>query len=634
MINNKKMTYILTIIITLAFLAGVFLLAERHKKEESFKNTEVIVNLQELEILAYANNKDLSEVVKEFQNSGVTTILLREKTLGDLERSGDLEIIKGNNGVFLKVLNNNFNNQVEKSILSKSVGRISSLNGENLIEIPAKVPTFYSFEEGLYKILDNIGIGFDHDQIDILNDLNVMVVPQIRSWKNYSQESIDFIAGELNNISNISIILSNDSTVAGFPSHVDVLIEAVNPYKSIPVGMVEFFNQTGLGSFVYKNNMNAVRIHSISDKEMLNFTEKKALDRYLLSVEERNIRGIYVKLFNLDNPMNSYESNLKYTQKITGELTNSGFVLDQASIIKHEKQSILYYGLITAGLIAGVWMIFIKMQTPILGLSAAVGISAFILLTFISNSMMALKVTALLIVLVYPVLAFTSVIEYKDNFSKATVLRSLKDAVSISVVTFSGGLMMAALLSFTPFMIKTDQFSGVKVAHLIPLIVIPLLLIFWNKDGIKNLKKLFNTAIEYKVAVAGVLGAAALGYYMLRTGNQGAGLVLGIEERFRDALNYYLGVRPRTKEFLIGYPSLVLLTYLGLNKRTWILLFPAIIGQISLANTYAHIHTSIMVSLQRSGLGIIIGLVIGVVLILCWNVLEKLYEKLCQKYFN
>lgn len=627
MIKNKWITYILTLVIGIGFLTSVFLLSERHKAEENFKNLEIILSINDLETLANANDKDLEEVILDFKESGATSIIIREKSLGDLERNGELEIVKKPGGVYLDILNKNYSEQVEKNITSKKIGKKLILDGKELLEIPIKVASSYASDEGYVKILDETGIGFDIKQLEIINKTGMMVIPQIRSWKNYNQESIDLLAMELENIDNISLILNNDSSVVGYPGYVDEIIDTLNPTKEIPVGMVEFFYQSGLNSMIYKNDMQTVRIHSISDKEMLNFSEKRAIERYLLSAEERNIRGIFLKLFYLDNPMNSYHSNIGYVETISESLVDSGFSLDKASIIEYNKKNIVFYGIIVLALLAGIGMIFVKLKNPFLGLLGILGAGGLIGALFLVNSLMALKIAALLLVLVYPILAFVSVLQYEEDGVKSNIINALKNTITISVITFAGGLMMASLLSFTPFMIKTNQFAGVKIAHLIPLILIPLILMFWSKEGFANIKRILNMAIEYKVAVLGVIGAAALAYYLLRTGNQGAGLVSGFENTLREFLNNSLGVRPRTKEFLIGYPFLLLLMYLGLNKKTWVLLFPAIIGQISLANTYAHIHTPIGVSLQRSALGLIIGLALGLILIIAWKIMENIYEQ-------
>ena len=79
--NNKKILYILTIAILISFLASVFLISERHKKEETFRNVELILSNQDLETLAYANEKSFETVLADFKEAGATSVIFREKSL-------------------------------------------------------------------------------------------------------------------------------------------------------------------------------------------------------------------------------------------------------------------------------------------------------------------------------------------------------------------------------------------------------------------------------------------------------------------------------------------------------------------------------------------------------------------------
>jgi hypothetical protein len=84
-----------------------------------------------------------------------------------------------------------------------------------------------------------------------------------------------------------------------------------------------------------------------------------------------------------------------------------------------------------------------------------------------------------------------------------------------------------------------------------------------------------------------------------------------------------LVARPRTKEFLIGHPLLVAALDQRLRGRKslsgW-LMVGAVIGQLSMVNTFSHIHTPLWVSGLRTGLGLVLGLAIG------WVILRPLVE--------
>jgi hypothetical protein len=82
-------------------------------------------------------------------------------------------------------------------------------------------------------------------------------------------------------------------------------------------------------------------------------------------------------------------------------------------------------------------------------------------------------------------------------------------------------------------------------------------------------------------------------------------------------------VRPRSKEFLFGYPLLITglcLYYSG--RRRWYLLFgcAGAIAQADLLNTFCHIHTPLIISIIRAALGWILGLGIGFV---AYNIIQR-----------
>jgi hypothetical protein len=115
-------------------------------------------------------------------------------------------------------------------------------------------------------------------------------------------------------------------------------------------------------------------------------------------------------------------------------------------------------------------------------------------------------------------------------------------------------------------------------------------------------------------------------YYLTRTGN--AGQVSGVEMHFRSVLENTFGVRPRTKEFLFGHPLLFAGIFLALRYRwAMVLLVVGTMAQLSMVDTFAHIHTPLILSFTRILLGIGIGLIVGLVIIAVWQIAEKLWSR-------
>jgi hypothetical protein len=109
----------------------------------------------------------------------------------------------------------------------------------------------------------------------------------------------------------------------------------------------------------------------------------------------------------------------------------------------------------------------------------------------------------------------------------------------------------------------------------------------------------------------------------MRTGNDSGIGVSGLELKFRAVLDRLMMVRPRTKEFLIGHPALFLGIAFLLKQRRLLglpLVALGILGQVSLVNTFCHIHTPLLMSVIRAFNGLALGLVIGW---LVWIVIEK-----------
>lgn len=152
-----------------------------------------------------------------------------------------------------------------------------------------------------------------------------------------------------------------------------------------------------------------------------------------------------------------------------------------------------------------------------------------------------------------------------------------------------------------------------------------------RKSPLQTVKQLLDKALDYKWAALAAIVAVAGFIYISRTGNTTAELSAA-EAGMRNFLNDVLGVRPQQQRiFNWEIPLTLLLFWLGASSRNWILTIPAVIGQVSLVNTYAHIHTALLISLQRSFNGLVLGIVIGLLLILAIQLLIKLYHRLEEK---
>jgi H+/Cl- antiporter ClcA len=107
-----------------------------------------------------------------------------------------------------------------------------------------------------------------------------------------------------------------------------------------------------------------------------------------------------------------------------------------------------------------------------------------------------------------------------------------------------------------------------------------------------------------------------------------------LELRLREVLETIFMARPRFKEILIGYPAILSLVYLyrryPFKELVLILGLGAMMGTISIVNSFSHVFTAITISASRTLAGLWVGIVIGLGVLLGIWILEKIWEKWIQ----
>jgi Family of unknown function (DUF5693) len=83
-------------------------------------------------------------------------------------------------------------------------------------------------------------------------------------------------------------------------------------------------------------------------------------------------------------------------------------------------------------------------------------------------------------------------------------------------------------------------------------------------------------------------------------------------------LTNVLSVRPRFKEFLVGFPCMMLIAALApLHRRAvgWLLALGAGVGIGDVIDTFSHLHTPLSISLLRIVNGLIVGVIVGSIVV-------------------
>lgn len=349
------------------------------------------------------------------------------------------------------------------------------------------------------------------------------------------------------------------------------------------------------------NPTNMVRLHGISAREMQVLSDERILNRYMRGVNERNMRVLYVRPF--VHGEDSWERSLNLLDSLELRLQNAGFKLGTASPFAAWKPSVFWVGVVGAGIWAGA-VLYAKMLFPrFTKLFFWGGLLAYLasLVLLAISPILAKQALALLAAITFPALS----IQFLEC-GKTTLRRY----VTVATVSLLGSLFIVATLSGTEFLVKLVEFRGVKLMH-----VLPIGLVFFTL--VRPLKDWLQKAIPVRyLIIAGAMGLAGV-LYILRTGNFGIP-VPSFEVQVREFLENVLRVRPRTKEFLLGHPALYFALQSKHPQKSWWLPI-AVIGQLSLVNTFTHTHTFLWVSLLRTVYGLVFGYLLGWLLLQLYN---------------
>jgi len=631
--------------------------------EAKNKTVGLLVDYDELTRLADGvNDATFSDMVRKTSLAGATGLVIRERLLSEWEVSGELIVLSGGQLRFqlenktgepgLTNINASEITPNKTYILTKIQlvydQIFALLNAKARHPEPFNVPGYMCIAVQLHSSeRATLGFGFPISQLEQAAAAGFQIIPRLRNWEPMTEASLKEVFNWVSKIPNVAAIGFNDQTVPGDgtnPIKQDLLANAVSRLK-VPLVSFEFYDQIGLPGLADRLDNNLIRAHAIADNEMRKYSEfDAAMDRYSLAASERNIRYIYLRFQGLANPGFSLENNLELLAGVHDGLVADGLTIGYPEPIPSFSLNRVFLFLLGIGIIAaGAWLIALvlepfakkKWYLPY-GILAVAGCLVWAAFMIMAPTLSRIAF-ALAGAIIFPGLGVTLVLKHEpkkqehDTDVKRT-LRAILQLLLMSVITLAGAMIISALLVDTRFMLRLDIFRGTKVSHIIPLILVPCVLWIRENNRYNILSGSVKSNIKFWQLIVGAVILAGFVIYVMRTGNESADLVSGLEVQFRQLLKDVLGVRPRTKEFLIGHPLMLVLLYYGYKINLFPLVIGGLIGQVSIINTYAHIHTPVTISLLRTANGLWIGILIGIVAIILIECIHRGFKKLNAKH--
>jgi len=681
--NGKAIRGVLWALVLIGVLASLRAASHRNAVERANRGVEIALDYTELRNLAAAEGVSLADVLKRFHDAGATSVALQEETVANLE---DARLIResepDSRGVTLFYGRPETIQRIQETILAKTKYRVSIITPAPApvttgrrhrrqtvtgtapaATLPPDIPPY--FTTGLRiaeppSLVRGVGLGLPPEAVKLIHAAHLGIVGRVNNWEGVSPSAIQWTLAQLARDGASTVIFSGDE-VLGYKGFVSadpkdpaapVTTASAMASNHLYYGTVEFGKMKGDPELAKAMEERLVRVHTVNGAEMQTAEMPGNIQRFLLAARERDIRLLYVRLF-LDEP-NALATNADdYVAAIANGLQskdkdgkphrihNSDLVPKIAAhgyMPLHTGRTLRI--LMGLGVAAG-WVLLVDAVMGIFS-TGAVGAVVWAITWLVAAALLALpafpghkgiQLTALAAGCIFPSLALLRNDLLRkatgENRSTAFVGIALLRFVTTCAVTLLGVAFIVGLLADRQFLLKIDAFMGIKLAKILPLLLVAVIYGLglrvelgrtWSQTFERFKQKIIaigsQPLILWQVAAA-VLAFVVLALVMLRSGNDPGIGVSASELKLRALLDRVLPTRPRFQEFLIGHPAMILSLILAARGwRTWAyyLFLVGAIGQVSLLNTFCHLHTPLAVEVWRAGLGIGIGLVIALIL--------------------
>lgn len=638
-------------------LASLYVCAVRYQKEHQSKRVEIAMDWSDFDVLARSYGYNEEQFLVALRRAGLTSIAIGEELGGTVGTTST-------NAIALTgaaIVNQSHISPLSNPVLARLV-RQGKINTNFVYLIVYSDATYRRYLRDLpvrfphaLRILNRtnpyvigirtqsdffggMGLGIPSEQFALAEKLHLLVDPRVQNDERYAAPQIDAIFASFRQDAKLGtvIFMGLANEVLGYPNHMRDTASAFRR-AHLPFGAIEWYDkaqeQRGtekLGSLLPGD---VTRVQAISKIELDKLSPQTEISRYLLGVRERNIRVVYLRPYaHLWEGRSIEATNVAIVRAIAAGLRSRGFRLGEATPVPPFRINPLAV-LVVSLAVPAVFLLMLE-AFGIADFRLAIVVFALdILLIGIGyaahHDMAARKLDGLAAALLFPVAAGVVLAPaFRGTTGMNPYLAGLRALIIGIGIAFAGGLVVVGLLSTPLTMEEIDRFLGVKAVLVVP--PLALLALYWctsNFGGrIANPRAALNSPVKIiQLAALVVLGVAAV-LVVMRSGNQPDITPSAFELALRSKLTAILSVRPRFKEFVIGWPFLMLLpSLIPGDRRAWGWLFALAIG-IGLSDvldTFSHLHTPLAVSFIRVVLGAILGAIIGAAVIAIYRLFRR-----------
>ena len=671
--KHFKYNKMLILLIMIGLVAALTIVWQRHKVEENNTKVELVMEYEDVVELAQLEGVPLDGLMHQIRDAGITSLAVYETTLEKLSKSGKVTTISGaeilhqydagmlSDGAFRVLVETKRVQAEDVYVIGHDPKVFAEVKEDLMLRLSPERVTMVDAQKQIvavkasYEKVVKWNLGLPTDEMNYVVDQGFYVVARPTNYTNVKTIDVDTVFKRLSTIDKISAIMFTGDEALGYPNLLPLTLEYVKA-RQLTLALIEhplqlqFFKQEGLVPMAIANDYQAVRMYVIPKDEQPKLKQDDAIQRWVVTDQERNIRMNMLRKYDRPSPGKSLvATNVEYISGVRDSLVDKGFTIGPAGTYQPYFPRTLLLMLITIGAVAA-GVLFLTLVRPFAvryQYMLLVLLSAFMLVPFVrGNGDLVRQAVAMASAILFPVLAMTWQIDRwraaKAPQSDCALLRIIVDGsgglIMTVMMSMIGGMYVAAILGDVRYFLEMEIFRGVKLTFIAPVILITIVylkrynLVVTSKDEAKGLwqqlVKLLNYPIYIKTML--VLAVVTLGAWVFvgRSGHTAGVPVPDIEIKMRAALERIMYARPREKEFMIGHPAFFL-AVMALYRQWprvmhYGLVVVATIGQGSLVETFAHVRTPVFMSFIRGIDGVVAGIVFGVLAVIGMQVLSYL----------
>ncbi|WP_438447466.1 DUF5693 family protein [Gorillibacterium sp. sgz5001074] len=659
-----------------SLLLALPIAGDRYKTESTSKRVEFVFDYRDL--LEIADTKPnprgfAEEQLKKMKQAGIGSLAVYESTLNELKLARRIELYNSHDATALTQTPASAEGNQTYILFTEagSQAAIQEMIERTFNRLGVKMRAWnYKGQPGLILDLPLEDASMkplpaDPVALKTLRDKGFEIVIRLGNRKAFTEQEMNETLKQLSDYKVQSVIIDGESipgystSMAAMKKNIPVMADLLKKY-GMAVAIIEPVSlktpQKGMTLLAKELDYNVVRLHSIAERDSDKLSEmvpeeqlegriRDLSDRMVLAVKDRNIRMLFLNAKASRNPDRGvYTDPLEPLYKtLTGidghngtieQLKDAGFSVGKshAFTFSHSSAAKLVRPFAYIGSIA---LIALTISYFVPGLSLAVSLlgfagggALFVVAPSLVEKLLSLggTICASALGLIVAMRYFRRRMD--AGAASGSAWKAIGMLLGITAVSSLGMILVVTLQHDPLYMFQIEQFTGVKLLAYMPILLAAVYLVIFSEDlswpaMAAKVRQILNAKISvlWVICVA-VIGAVGM-YYLSRTGNEGTASPL--EMMFRSFLENTLGVRPRTKEFLIAHPLLVFGAYLAFRRYAaglYIMLLGAI-GQASAVGTFTHLHTPLWISFIRVVLGVGFGAIIGLILIGVWQIVVR-----------